>query len=328
MRQARRPAPKTEEERLERIEEAKQKARDRSNKYYHEHKEKVKKYGEIYRKENKEVIKERDHKYYEKNKEWINKQNMENAKKPKSRVRQKEYRARPENRERQNAYNKMYYEENREDLIKYGQEYVSKNKEKTDEYQRWYAKDLKIRTLNAIGGCRCVICGDEDLTHLTIDHIDSTGHIDKKNGLSSKRLRQAIVKGRLPKDRLNNLRCLCFNHNCSTQRGYLDLEWKDQTASQRHQAKLWREAFAFFGPCHCGESNLKFLTISHIHNDGAERRKKGEGSARDLLVSFRKQGWPESLKEDYCIECFNHNCSRGDKIATPTSPSNSAENPD
>jgi len=54
----RRPAPKTEEERLARIEESKQKARDRANKYYHEHKEKVKKNAKVYREENKEKIRE------------------------------------------------------------------------------------------------------------------------------------------------------------------------------------------------------------------------------------------------------------------------------
>jgi len=319
----RRPAPKTEEERLERIEESKQKARERSKKYYYEHKEKVKEYGETYRKENKEKIKERDKAYYEKNKEWINKQNAENGKTPKSRARQKEYRARPENRERQNNYNKEYYEKNREKLIKHGQEYVSRNKEKTDKYQKWYNMDLKIRALNAIGGCRCAICGDSDLTHLTIDHIDSTGHIDKKNGLYSTKLSQAIVKGRLTEDQLNNLRCLCFNHNCSRERGYLDLQESEMSRDQKYKAKLWKRALDFFGPCHCGESELKFLTISHVHNDGAERRRNGEGTSARILKKFNKMGWPEFLKEDYCIECYNHNCSRGDKSITLISPSNS-----
>jgi len=249
---------------------------------------------------------------------------MENAKTPKSRARQKEYRAKPENRERQNAYNKMYYEDNREELIKYGQEYVSKNQEKTDEYQRWYAKDLKIRALNVIGGCKCETCGDSDLTHLTVDHIDSTGHIDKKNGLFSTRLSQAIVKGRLTKDQLNNLRCLCFNHNCSRERGYLDLQESEMSRDQKYKARLWKRALDFFGPCHCGESELKFLTISHVHNDGAEKRRNGEGTSGRILKKFNKMGWPESLKEDYCIECYNHNCSRGDKAATSISPSDSS----
>ena len=224
----------------------------------------------------------------------------------------------------QNDYNKEYYKENREELLEQTKEYINRNKDIVSERRSKHLQDLKIRSLTAIGGCKCAICGNNNIEQLTIDHIDCSGHEDKKRGLQTHRLHRAIVKGKLSEDHIKNLRCLCFNHNCSRTRGYLDLEWKDQTPNQRHQAKLWREAFVFFGPCHCGESELKFLTISHIHNDGAERRRKGEGSAKELLVSFRKLGWPESLKENYCIECFNHNCSRGNKDATSTYPSDSS----
>jgi hypothetical protein len=47
---------------------------------------------------------------------------------------------------------------------------------------------------------------------------------------------------------------------------------------------------------------------SYIKN--TERRRNGEGRGIRLLVDFRRQGWPESLKEDFCLECFNCNCGR------------------
>jgi hypothetical protein len=93
---------------------------------------------------------------------------------------------------------------------------------------------------------------------------------------------------------------------------YLNLPLMEQSKDQKFRTKLHKEAFSFFGPCKtCGNNNLIYLTISHIHNDGAERRRNGEerGGAK-LLQKFRNLGWPESLKEDFCLECFNCNCSR------------------
>jgi len=319
----RRPAPKNEEEKLEREKERKQKAKDRANKYYWEHKEEVSEKGKVYRQENKEEIKARNKLYYVNNKDGIKIKKLEYERKPERRAKQKEYRDKPENKERQNAYNKVYYGDNREKLIKSQQEYVKKNIKKINKRTKAYNENIKIQAFNILGGCECAECGDINLDHLTIDHIDSSGFIDKKKGLYSKNLRRAIVNGKLPPEKISNLRVLCFNHNCSRTRGYLDLTWEEQKPFQRYLAKLWKEALNFFGPCSCGISELKFLTVSHIHNDGAERRKNGEGASKDILVSFRKQGWPESLKENYRLECYNCNCSRGNHKVTSSSQDSS-----
>lgn len=86
---------------------------------------------------------------------------------------------------------------------------------------------------------------------------------------------------------------------------------KNRTYIQNYNIKIWEEAFLFFGPCRfCGQKDLQFLSISHIRNDGAEKRRNGETTGVGLLKKFRKMGWPESLKEDYCLECFNCNCSK------------------
>jgi hypothetical protein len=219
---------------------------------------------------------------------------------------------------------KIYRENNKEKIKKYQKEYRENNKIKIKEdkrryqesesykkYQKGFRKKLKTEALTLLGGCKCVICGETNLDYLTIDHIDGTGHLDNKNGFFGNILYGALINGSYPKERISNLRVLCFNHNCSLQRNYLDLPYEKQTNGQRYQTKLWKEAFAFFGPCKtCGESNLKFLTISHIHDDGAERRRNGERTGRPLLTQFRKSKWPESIKQDYCFECYNCNCSK------------------
>ncbi len=218
-----------------------------------------------------------------------------------------------------------YYSNHKEQKKKYGAEYYNKNKdwinvrnkifrdehkELNSEYFKTYNIKLKIKTFNALGGCKCSICGDSDLSHLTIDHIDKKGHVDKKAGLYAQRLYRRIVNNELTKKQLSNLRVLCWNHNCSRSREYLKLPIEPLNTRKGNRRKLWGEAFNFFGPCSCGEMDLRFLTISHIHNDGAERRKNGERCGEDLLRTFRNSGWPETLKEDFCLECYNCNCSR------------------
>jgi len=160
-----------------------------------------------------------------------------------------------------------------------------------------------------LGGCKCFSCGDEILEHLTIDHIDNTGCVDRKIGLSGNGLYLAIVKGRYHQDKISNLRVSCWNHNLGRRREYLDLPMEGQVVKQKHKIKLWKEAFEFFGSCHCGISDLKFLSISHINNDGADRRRNGEPTGPALLSRFHQAGWPESLKDEFCLECFNCNCS-------------------
>jgi len=227
-----------------------------------------------------------------------------------------------ENKEKINEYQKKYYEENRESVLKRDKKYREENKEKKKEYYkenkeyisergRKYFRDIKIKALKILGGCKCVLCDTNDIDCLTVDHIDETGYLDKKKGYSGSTLHSAIVNNTYPKDRLSNLRVLCWNHNIARQRKYLDLPWELQTKRQRWQAKLWKEAFEFFGGCPCRITELKFLQISHIHNDGAERRREGgEGTSTKLLTSFRKLGWPEILKEDYRLECANCNCGK------------------
>ena len=191
------------------------------------------------------------------------------------------------------------------------EEYYNKNREKILNQNKEYNKQIKIQALNILGSCNCIICGNINLNYLTVDHIDKTGSLDRKNIINGKNFYSFLSNGLYPAEKLSNLRILCYNCNCGRRKEYLTVSYELQTIQQRYQTKLWKQAFEFFGPCKtCGDTNLVHLTISHIHNDGAERRKNGEKFGVNLLAEFRKQGWPESLKEDYCLECYNCNCSR------------------
>lgn len=59
----------------------------------------------------------------------------------------------------------------------------------------------------------------------------------------------------------------------------------------------------------CGETALEFLTIDHIHNDGAEDRKNnGKKSGGKLYRWLMKTNYP---KDNYQLLCYNCNCSKG-----------------
>jgi len=221
---------------------------------------------------------------------------------------------REENKEKCSEYGKQYRRNNMQRIKKYNKEYQKdyriKNRDKINRQVREIVKNIKIQAFEILGGCKCQLCEVTDVDELTIDHIDSTGYLDKKEGYSDQTLYYAIVKGTYPKERLSNLRVLCYNHNDARIREYLDLPYELQTKYQRSQTKLWKEAFDFFGGCPCGITELKFLTVSHIHNDGAERRRNGEPGGYGLLKRFRRLGWTESLKNDYRLECANCNCKK------------------
>src|ERR1700694_1138748 len=66
---------------------------------------------------------------------------------------------------------------------------------------------------------------------------------------------------------------------------------------------------AYGGSCVCcGESNLIFLTLHHINNDGAEHRRKFARSRGGVYFYYwlKTQGWPEG----YQTLCFNCNWAR------------------
>lgn len=79
------------------------------------------------------------------------------------------------------------------------------------------------------------------------------------------------------------------------RRGIKDFEIKKTIVSQ------------YGGKCNCcGEQEIKFLSIDHINNDGAEHRKViGRGKLYSWLI---KNNFP---KDNFQLLCFNCNVTKG-----------------
>jgi hypothetical protein len=83
-------------------------------------------------------------------------------------------------------------------------------------------------------------------------------------------------------------------------------QWRD---------KLRSDLFAAYGnacAC-CGETEPKFLTIDHVHNDGNKERppigsKRTRGGGIHMYARLRKEGFPQSGR--YQLLCWNCNCGR------------------
>jgi hypothetical protein len=76
--------------------------------------------------------------------------------------------------------------------------------------------------------------------------------------------------------------------------------------TQARRTKYRRQVLFILGDkciC-CGEANLEFLSVDHIHGDGANHRKKNS----DIWYSILKEGCPP---DRYRILCHNCNQSMG-----------------
>jgi len=221
---------------------------------------------------------------------------------------QKQYRQ--NNKEHFNNYFKIYRKNNKERLKGHARKYARNNSEAISKRRREYTQNIKKAAFEVLGGCKCQLCDITDTDLLTIDHIDSAGYLDEKSGFGGRKLYISVARGTYPKEKLSNLRVLCWNHNDGRQKEYLDIPPELQTTIQKYYTRLWNQAFSLFGGCPCEITELKFLQVSHKNDDGNKKRKKGEHTGVRLLMDFNKIGWPKSLKEDYCLECANCNCGR------------------
>lgn len=79
-------------------------------------------------------------------------------------------------------------------------------------------------------------------------------------------------------------------------------------ATRRSNAKLKKRIIEKYGgecAC-CGETEIVFLTIDHIKNDGAERRRKGELCGQKLYRWLR----PRKRMKRFQVLCWNCNTGK------------------
>jgi len=264
-------------------------------KYYWDHREECLAASKVYRQTHKEKFQEYEKQYYKENKE-------------KKIARGKKYywENKPKCQQKAIEYREEHYEELCENKRNYYYTHDGREKARAG---LWKLKKPIFDTL----GYSCAFCEEKNVNVLTIDHKNNDGAKDRRGRDCNAPFRDLRDAG-YPEDKIKEkYQILCCNCNFSkNRRVYLDLPEEQLNRFQKRFKTLWKKAFEFFGPCPCGCDNLKFLSIDHKNNNGAEKRRNGEKKGVALLVKFNQLDWPESLKEEYQLSCFNCNCGEKD----------------
>lgn len=183
-------------------------------------------------------------------------------------------------RQKRNKHICKYCENNQNKLRykKYKDKYLN-------NYKKQYLK-TKASVIEYYGG-KCDMCGIDNFEYLSIDHIDGYGRKHRKEVLGTDS-GTAFYKW-VFKNKPNNLRVLCYNCNC-------------QRNSNLEKRKL---VYSYYGnKCICGESDIRYLTIDHINNNGNEHRKE---IGTDIYSWLIANNYP---KDNYQILCYNCNYAK------------------
>lgn len=112
------------------------------------------------------------------------------------------------NREKHNKSQREYYWKNREKCLASMRKWRSENRDKHRQGAREHNKRTKLKVLDAYGGCKCAVCGIEDVEVLCIDHIDNGGAKHRKE-MVGKRMYEYLIANNFPK----GFQVLCRNCN-------------------------------------------------------------------------------------------------------------------
>lgn len=122
-------------------------------------------------------------------------------------------------------YNREYYLKNKEKFKKKGLKWKKINSDKYKELVRQWTElnkerskqNRKNRMISVInfysnGDMNCACCGEDELTFLTIDHINNNGAEHRRN--IKKNLYDWLIQNDYPE----GFQILCFNCNCGKYR--------------------------------------------------------------------------------------------------------------
>jgi hypothetical protein len=105
---------------------------------------------------------------------------------------------------------------------------------------------------------------------------------------------------------------------CSTrkvQEGHTACPRCKERQSVLDYERRWRGKVAVitaYGGCCavCGISNIQYLTIDHIDNNGAEHRRKVMGDPKQAGWNFYRWLMNNNYPDGFQVLCYNHNASK------------------
>ena len=121
-------------------------------------------------------------------------------------------------KEHKRNYAKKYYQENKEKVLarckkykdshqEYNKEYYISNRDKLLQQLREKYKNNRLIVIRHYGG-KCAFCGDTNINHLTIDHIDNNGAEHRKI-VKTTEITRWLIDNNFP----SGFQILCWNHN-------------------------------------------------------------------------------------------------------------------
>lgn len=110
-------------------------------------------------------------------------------------------------REEHRARVRRYGETHKEKMKPYYKQYSNEHKKERNAYSKeWSAKKREL--IIAHYGGKCIICGDKNIYHLCIDHVNNDGGKQRKSKHANS-FYSWIIENDFP----DTLQILCHNHN-------------------------------------------------------------------------------------------------------------------
>lgn len=191
------------------------------------------------------------------------------------------------------------------------QRWRAANPGKSAEYVKTRYRNLRLAALQAYGN-ECACCGEKIERFLQIDHIGGGGkqHRDAMGSGNAAFYRWLEANNYPP-----TLQVLCGNCNTGSHINGGTCPHAGPVAEPTSYISGYRRRIkkevvdAYGGRCACcSETELTFLTIDHVHNNGAaHRRALSQGRGGHVIHALlKKTGYPDG----YQVLCFNCNDGR------------------
>lgn len=173
---------------------------------------------------------------------------------------------------------------------------------------------MKERAMAGYGGAACSCCGERELLFLHMDHIDNNGGEHRRALQVTSISYSWYIKNNFP----SGFQVLCAN--CHIGKKWRDdcvhrlpFDFQKMTLAERRAyrsvCKRKLAAMAGYGGAQCkccGETELRFLQMDHINNDGAKHRHE-LGTRAIPYTWFPRNGFPPGFQ----VLCAN--CNAGKK---------------